>query len=144
MAVVIGLLFLMQFMLQVRTRGLFFFIYFEKEVEVEMDVVRVDDNFLRLAQTIDLIPQRFPYVYFGRVLYTLARPIPRVFWRNKPTDPGFDLAKAIRAGQVNLTFSVPGDFYMSYGFLAVGWGGSTAGCLPCGAAFWAIVRRRAC
>jgi hypothetical protein len=83
----------------------------------------VEDDFLRLAQTLDLVPERHPYVYEQRLVYTLVRPIPRVFWPDKPVTPGFDLAAALGERGVTLSFSVIADWYIMAGWPMVLVGG---------------------
>ncbi|HMP00870.1 MAG TPA: O-antigen polymerase [Gemmatales bacterium] len=119
-----GLLFFMQIILEYRDTG-FIRSFYEDELTMKRSHVHVDDNILRLAQTIDLIPAQFPYVGAQRVVYTLVRPIPRALWEDKPTDPGFDLAKALAEPgvQIQYTTSVIGDWYMMYGFMTVFLGG---------------------
>jgi hypothetical protein len=85
--------------------------------------VRVDDNFLRLAQTIQLIPDQVPYVYWRQFAYLLARPIPRLFWAEKPSDPGFDLTQLVDSGGASLSMTMIGEWYTMLGFPAVLFGG---------------------
>lgn len=122
------LLFFMQIILEYRDTGFIRFLY-EDELRMKREYVHVDDNILRLAQTIDLIPAQFPYVGEKRIIYTLVRPVPRALWEDKPTDPGFDLAKALAQPgvQIQYTTSVIGDWYMMYGFLTVFIGGVAYG-----------------
>ena len=87
-AAVVGLLWAMQFMLNIRTVGYDEFMF---SGESEYDYLHVDDNFLRLAQVIQLVPAQHDYVYFQQLIFTAVRPVPRVFWPGKPVDPGFDL-----------------------------------------------------
>jgi hypothetical protein len=90
---------------------------------VSISRVRVDDNFLRLAQTIEIVPLKHPHIYEKMFVFALIRPIPRVFWPGKPLDAGFDLAKTIGARGVALTTSAIGEFYMSWGWPMVLFGG---------------------
>ena len=55
----------------------------------EYDYLHVDDNFLRLSQVIQIVPAEHDYVYFQQLVFTVVRPVPRVFWPGKPVDPGF-------------------------------------------------------
>ncbi|MDZ4401075.1 hypothetical protein [Prosthecobacter sp.] len=84
--------------------------------------IHVDDNILRLAQAVQIIPDKLDYVYHQLIAYTLVRPIPRVLWANKPEDPGFSLQKLMNA-QASLTFTIVGEFWISWGYLAVILGG---------------------
>ncbi|MFT8011763.1 hypothetical protein ACMYLX_23145, partial [Salmonella enterica subsp. enterica serovar Enteritidis] len=72
---VIALLWAMQFMLNIRTQGYQSFV----ENGTEYDYLHVDDNYLRLAQTIQLVPAQHGYVYSKQVVFALIRPVPRVF-----------------------------------------------------------------
>lgn len=85
--------------------------------------LRVDDNFYRLCQVIQLIPKSYPFVYHQYLLYVLVRPIPRVLWPSKPVDPGFDLPSAVGVEGVSYSYSVIGELYMSLGFIGIAIGG---------------------
>ncbi|MGL6338498.1 MAG: O-antigen polymerase, partial [Waterburya sp.] len=112
----------MQWMLEVRNEG--FQVLLQPETqELQYHHLHIDDNFLRLAQTITLVPRYYPYVYEKQIIFTLIRPIPRVFWPNKPVDPGFDLPSAIGVEGVSLSYSVIGDWYICAGWLGVFFGG---------------------
>jgi oligosaccharide repeat unit polymerase len=117
---VVGLLATMQFMLNIRTVG---YQEFSFRGESEYDYLHVDDNFLRLAQIIELVPAEYPYLQFGQVWFTLVRPVPRVFWPGKPVDPGFDLPTAIGMKGLSLSTSIIGEWYLSFGWLGVIVGG---------------------
>jgi oligosaccharide repeat unit polymerase len=95
----------------------------EKQAMFEEQYLRVDDNFYRLCQIIQLIPKTFPYVYHRYFVYVVVRPIPRVFWEGKPVDPGFDLPTALGVEGVSYSYSVIGELYMSLGFLGIAIGG---------------------
>ena len=95
----------------------------EKQAIFEEQFLRVDDNFYRLCQIIQLIPKSFPYVYHRYFIYVIVRPIPRVFWSGKPVDPGFDLPTALGVEGVSYSYSVIGELYMSLGFLGIAIGG---------------------
>ena len=49
--------------------------------------IRVDDNFLRMGQIVEAIPGTYAYTGFHWLLYVVVRPVPRVFWPEKPVDP---------------------------------------------------------
>ncbi len=95
----------------------------EKRQLLENQHLRVDDNFYRLCQLIQLIPQSYPYVYHEYLFYVLVRPVPRVFWPGKPVDPGFDLPTALGIEGVSYSYSVIGELYMSLGLLGIALGG---------------------
>lgn len=116
----VGLLWAMQFMLNIRTVGYTEFIY---RGESQYDYLHVDDNFLRLAQVIQLVPAQRDYVYFQQLIFTAVRPVPRVFWPGKPIDPGFDLPTEVGMKGLSLSTSIIGEWYLSYGWIAVLFGG---------------------
>jgi len=95
----------------------------EKRQLLEVQHLRVDDNFYRLCQIIQLIPQTHPFVYHRYVVYVMVRPVPRVFWPEKPVDPGFDLPTALGVEGVSYSYSVIGELYMSLGLLGIALGG---------------------
>ena len=117
---VVGLLATMQFMLNIRNLG---YQEFSFRGESEYDYLHVDDNFLRLAQVIELVPAEYPYLQFGQVWFTIIRPVPRVLWPGKPVDPGFDLPTALGMKGVSLSTSIIGEWYLSFGWLTVIFGG---------------------
>jgi hypothetical protein len=96
---------------------------FEKRQIFEEQHLRVDDNFYRLCQIIQLIPASYPFVYHKYFIYVIVRPIPRVFWPGKPVDAGFDLPTALGVEGVSFSYSVIGELYMSLGFIGVALGG---------------------
>ena len=85
----------------------------------EYDHVFVDDNFLRVAQMIEFVPDVSPFVGFQYVIYALVRPVPRVFWPGKPVDAGFSLADLLGVPDTSFALTAAGELYVSYGFLAV-------------------------
>jgi hypothetical protein len=95
----------------------------EKRAVFEEQYLRVDDNFYRLCQVIELIPKSYPFVYHRYFIYVIVRPIPRVFWPGKPVDPGFDLPTALGVEGVSYSYSVIGELYMSLGFIGIAIGG---------------------
>jgi hypothetical protein len=83
----------------------------------------VDDNFYRLAQVHSIVPEHHPYVYWRYIWYVMVRPIPRVFWENKPMDGGFKLQDFDDKG-ASLSISIVGEAWLTWGFPAVifaGW-----------------------
>ncbi|RBP45330.1 hypothetical protein DES53_103328 [Roseimicrobium gellanilyticum] len=83
----------------------------------------VDDNFYRLAQIHSIVPEHHPYVYGKYIFYVLVRPIPRVFWENKPIDGGFQLQEFDAKG-ASLSVSIVGEAWLSWGpyaILITGW-----------------------
>jgi len=115
----VALAFVSQFMLNMRAIGIEAF----RERGSDYDYLHIDDNFLRLAQVIDIVPKDHPYVGSGQVYYALVRPIPRVFWANKPIDAGFDLSNAVGMRGVSLSMSIIGEWYLGWGWFAVALGG---------------------
>ena len=116
------LLGIMQFMLEVRNDG-FQAILQKEQPAFQYQYLHIDDNFLRLAQTIALVPRYHPYVYEKQIIFTLVRPIPRVFWPEKPVDPGFDLPSALGVKGVSYSYTVIGDWYICAGWIGIFFGG---------------------
>lgn len=116
---VVALALAAQFMLNIRSRGYEYY----AESQEEYDYLHVDDNFLRLAQVIELVPAKRPFVEYQQVIFTLIRPIPRVLWPGKPVDAGFDLPSEVGLKGVSLSSSIIGEWYISYGWLTVILGG---------------------
>jgi hypothetical protein len=119
-AAVVGLLAAMQFMLNIRTLGYQEFVF---RGESDYDYLHVDDNYLRLAQVIQIVPAEHPYVQHQQLWFTIVRPVPRVFWPGKPVDAGFDLPAIVGMKGVSLSTSIIGEWYLAYGWLAVVLGG---------------------
>jgi len=128
---VLALLLTLQIMLEYRNVGLSMLVGtgeltvngFEKRQMLEEEHLRVDDNFYRLCQIIQLIPKSHGFVYHNYLVYVLVRPVPRVFWPEKPVDPGFDLPTALGIEGVSYSYSVIGELYMSLGFIGIALGG---------------------
>jgi len=128
---VIALLIALQVMLEYRNIGFSALIgkgevvsgRFEKRQLLEEQHLRVDDNFYRLCQIIQLIPESYPFVYHKYLIYVIVRPVPRVFWPDKPVDAGFDLPTALGVEGLSLSYSVIGELYMSLGFIGIALGG---------------------
>ena len=129
---IVALLVALQVMLEYRNIGLGTLFGFrteaaesreEKRRFLENEYLRVDDNFFRLCQVIQFIPRSYPFVYHKYLFYIIVRPIPRVFWPEKPVDPGFDLPTAVGVEGVSYSYSVIGELYMSFGFIGIAIGG---------------------
>jgi hypothetical protein len=84
--------------------------------------LHIDDNILRLAQSVMYVPSRYDYVYHGVIWQYIVRPIPRVLWPGKPTDAGFKLYEIINTG-ASLSTTIVGEFWISLGYIAVILGG---------------------
>jgi hypothetical protein len=123
-----GLLVFMEKMLDYRNVG-FREMFAQEEVNTgeaapQSEVkVRVDDNFFRLAQSIHIVPALHEHTHFKYFFYVLVRPVPRVFWPGKPTDPGFDLAQAVGSQGVSYSSSIVGELWVAGGFWVVALGG---------------------
>ena len=128
---IFALLLALQVMLEYRNVGLSVLVgqgevasgRFGKTQLLEEQHLRVDDNFYRLCQIIQLIPKSYPFVYHKYFFYVIVRPVPRVFWPEKPVDPGFDLPTALGVQGVSFSYSVIGELYMSVGLLGIALGG---------------------
>jgi len=116
------LLFVMQVMLQYRGVGYGKMIT-DGEVHIDYQRLHVDDNFLRLSQIIELIPDQYDYTYHRTLVWVVVRPVPRILWPSKPTGPGFSLPDALGYRGVSLSSSALGELYMSGGWLAIVVGG---------------------
>ena len=131
MFAIVALLVALQVMLEYRNVGLSVLVgsgevpsgRFEKRQILEEQHLRVDDNFYRLCQVIQLIPESYPFVYHKYLVYVLVRPVPRVLWPEKPVDAGFDLPTALGVEGVSYSYSVIGELYMSLGFIGIALGG---------------------
>jgi oligosaccharide repeat unit polymerase len=115
-----GLLLTLQFMLNIRTIGYEEYVF---RGTGSYDYLHVDDNFLRLSQVIEIVPSEHGHVGFQQLWYTAVRPVPRVFWPGKPIDPGFDLPSVVGLKGVSLSTSIIGEWYLSFGWIAVVFGG---------------------
>ncbi len=128
---IVALLLALQLMLEYRNLGLSVLVGQEempsarhaKTQILEEQHLRVDDNFYRLCQIIQLIPDSYPFVYHKYFIYVIVRPVPRVFWPEKPVDPGFDLPSVLGVQGVSYSYSVIGELYMSLGLLGIALGG---------------------
>jgi len=128
---ILALLLALQVMLEYRNVGLGTLIgkgevvsgRFEKQQLLEEQHLRVDDNFYRLCQIMQLIPESYPFVYHKYLVYVMVRPVPRIFWPGKPVDAGFDLPTALGVEGVSFSYSVIGELYMSLGFVGIALGG---------------------
>lgn len=112
-----SLLVLLDMQLAFRNRG--YEGMFQKYELENLDEVRVDDNFLRLAQIVDMIPSLYPHSGIQYLTWSFSRPIPRYFWQNKPLGPGFDVASMVGAKGVSLTSTIVGEAYASMGFIMI-------------------------
>jgi hypothetical protein len=119
-AVAVGLLTVMQFMLNIRAQG---YAEFAFRGESEYDYLHVDDNYLRLAQVMQIVPAEHPFVEHRQLWYTIVRPVPRVFWPGKPVDAGFDLPAIVGMKGVSLSTSIIGEWYLTYGWIMIVAGG---------------------
>ena len=109
-----------QFMLSIRSFG------YQASLEgrgEQLDYFHIDDNFLRLAQIIDIVPARRDHVGSQQIVFTLVRPVPRVLWPGKPVSPGFDLPAEVGMKGLSLSSSIIGEWYLAYGWFAVIFGG---------------------
>lgn len=125
-AAVFLLLMFMQEMLRYRNVG--FAAWWAGETpELFVAHLHVDDNFLRLAQLVGFYPDVVEYALHKPLSHALTLPIPRVFWSDKPTDPGFNLPQLLGMEGVSLSSSIIGELYVSLGMWAVLAGGWVMG-----------------
>ena len=130
-----AILWLMQAMLLVRSAGLanvglenagkiaFYTMRGDQVMNSTAKGLAVDDNFFRLVQVHDLIPESHPFVYWRQIYYVICRPIPRVLWEGKPVDGGFSLEDYNNTKGASLSCSIVGEMWMSWGYIAVIAGG---------------------
>jgi oligosaccharide repeat unit polymerase len=123
-----------QLMLVMRNQGLAR-LFSGEDIRSDFAYLVVDDNFFRLTQVLDVMPETYPHTNGGQLFYVLVRPIPRVFWPGKPINSGFDFEAAIGApGEyMSLSYTTMGEFYLDFGFPMVLVGGFLYGLL---AAMW--------
>lgn len=114
---VVGLLVLILLDMQLQFRNQGYEEMFNKYEVASFEEIRVDDNFLRIAQITELIPDQFPHSGLDYLIWTFTRPIPRAFWPGKPLGPGFDVANMVGAEGVSLTSTVVGESYASFGYV---------------------------
>ena len=110
-----GLLTAMQFMLNIRGQG---YQEFAFRGESEYDYLHVDDNYLRLAQVIQIVPAELPYWNTGRSVHGRPSGSARVL-PGKPVDPVFDLPAIVGIKGVSLSTSIIGEWYITFGWIAV-------------------------
>jgi hypothetical protein len=72
---------------------------------------------------IEIVPAEHPHVGLQQIWFTIVRPVPRVFWPNKPVNPGFDLPAMVGMKGVSLSTSIIGEWYLTWGWLTVIFGG---------------------
>ena len=85
----------------------------------EFEEIKVDDNFLRIAQVVDHVPEYHSYSGMQFLFWAFARPIPRFFWEGKPVSPGFNVASMVGEQGVSLTTTVVGEAYASLGLTMI-------------------------
>lgn len=112
-----GLLVLLDMQLAFRNKG--YDDMFSKYDIENLNEVRVDDNFYRIAQLIDWIPIDYPHAGAQWLIYSFGRPIPRAIWTSKPVDPGYDVAKMANEPGVTLTTTIVGEAYASFGIIMI-------------------------
>lgn len=125
----IGLLAFMEMMLVYRGVGMSALLSEDTRIESKNRKLRVDDNFFRLTQVLEIIPDAHPHVGFQYPIWVIARPVPRVFWPSKPLGPGFDLSSFQGMKNVSLTTSLVGELYMAFGVFGCVGGGLLMGSL---------------
>jgi hypothetical protein len=125
-----GVLNVLQIMLYARAAGIENYLTYGIEESDKKSYFHVDDNFLRMAQIIHFFPNSVDYVGSKQIVFALIRPIPRALWPGKPTDPGFTMTELLGwQGGVSLSTSIVGEFYATWGLIAVLLGGVFLGSL---------------
>ncbi len=113
----VALLILMDMQLTFRNMG--YAGMFQKYDYESFTEIKVDDNFLRIAQVLDNVPEVHPYSGTQYLFWAFARPVPRVFWPGKPVSPGFNVAAMVGERGVTLTTTVVGEAYASFGIIMI-------------------------
>jgi hypothetical protein len=108
------LLLVMDMMLATRSRGAIEFSYNLDDFHY----VRVDDNFLRFAQDLEIVPKYQPHTGFDWLLWLVVRPVPRALWPGKPMSPGFDLSEYLGIS-ASLSCSSIAEWYVGFGWIGV-------------------------
>lgn len=86
------------------------------------DGVHVDNNFHYFVRTLDIMPEFKDHTGWRAIIYWAARPIPRVFWPEKPKTPGLSLPYEFDqywSEGFTLTISAIGDWYIAFGLWSV-------------------------
>ena len=126
LAAVIALVFVTQRMLEYRNVGFASILGDGKaapSVVEKLEYYHVDNNLGSFAELVHFVPSGHPYVFHRYFIWVAIRPIPRVFWPGKPTEPGFDLPKAAGHPGVSLSVTLIGELYMAGGLSMVLLGG---------------------
>lgn len=78
-------------------------------------------NFDYLMFVVDKVPDKSgTYTYGLQYLQIFTEPVPRILWKNKPVGPPFEVVNLNDYGNFyGLTVSMPGDAWMTGGFLGV-------------------------
>lgn len=90
--------------------------------ENPLDDVHVDNNFHYFVRTLDLIPEFRDFTGWEAIVYWAVRPIPRVFWPDKPISPGISIPYEMNeywGPNFTLTISAIGDWYIAFGVWSV-------------------------
>lgn len=92
-----------------------------REVAFIVNTYGEDRNFVRGPGIIDRIALPLP----DTIAVFFTNPIPRIYWSDKPIDPSFGPYNELRTGRTgfgattNITPTIPGRYYISYGFWGV-------------------------
>ncbi len=113
-----------QFMLETRSLGVSSAVLQGSDSSSrQMDYFHVDSNLWALAQLMAFVPDPIPHVYGDYLIWVLSRPIPRVFWPDKPVDFGFSLPEELGMDGVSLSITLIGELYAAGGVVVVVVGG---------------------
>lgn len=87
-----------------------------------LDDIHVDNNFHFFVRTLDLMPEFRDFTGWEAIVYWAVRPIPRVFWPDKPISPGISIPYEMNeywGPNFTLTISAIGDWYIAFGVWSV-------------------------
>lgn len=90
--------------------------------ENPLDDVHVDNNFHFFVRVLDLMPEFRDFTGWDAIIYWAVRPIPRVFWPDKPISPGISIPYEMNeywGPNFTLTISAIGDWYIAFGIWSV-------------------------
>ena len=90
--------------------------------ENPLDDIHIDNNFHFFVRTLDLMPEFRDFTGWKAIVYWAVRPIPRVFWPDKPISPGISIPYEMNeywGPNFTLTISAIGDWYIAFGIWSV-------------------------
>ena len=124
------------YMLEFRQAGLGEFSLDRRHYET----VFIDHNMVNLSRLVELFPSRYGFLGLEVPFNVLVRPIPRVFWPDKPEGLSTSIEAALGARDMTISSTFVGEAYMAGGIWVVLLTGALFGMA---AAMWNRVGRNA-